>query len=96
MAKIYKPYLPEQDLSLPPSLRDWLPENRLVYCVGCGGPSGPLGDRGVKLKRMHPRNVFIACQSSHSERTTATFAFVEQHSTLIIISYNKYVLDTGM
>ena len=32
MAKIYKPYLPEQDL-LPPSLRDWLPENHLVYCV---------------------------------------------------------------
>jgi hypothetical protein len=33
MAKIYKPYLPEQDLLLPPSLRDWLPENHLVYCV---------------------------------------------------------------
>jgi hypothetical protein len=33
MAKIYKPYLPEQDLLLPPSLRDWSPENRLVYCV---------------------------------------------------------------
>jgi hypothetical protein len=33
MAKIYKPYLPEQDLLLPPSLRDCLPENQLVYCV---------------------------------------------------------------
>jgi hypothetical protein len=33
MAKIYKPYLPEQDLLLLPSLRDWLPENQLVYCV---------------------------------------------------------------
>src|SRR5260221_1177846 len=33
MAKTYKIYLPEQDLLLPPSLRDWLPENHLVYCV---------------------------------------------------------------
>jgi len=33
MAKIYKTYLPEQDLLLPPSLRDWLPEDHLVYCV---------------------------------------------------------------
>src|SRR5260221_11959854 len=33
MAKTYKSYLPEQDLLLPPSLREWLPENHLVYCV---------------------------------------------------------------
>src|ERR1700730_2028843 len=33
MTKTYKTYLPEQDLLLPPSLRDWLPENHLVYCV---------------------------------------------------------------
>src|SRR4030088_514603 len=33
MAKTYKIYLPEQDLLLPPSLRDWLPEDHLVYCV---------------------------------------------------------------
>src|SRR5882762_9274953 len=33
MAKTYKTYLPDQDLLLPPSLRDWLPENHLVYCV---------------------------------------------------------------
>jgi transposase len=33
MAKTYKNYLPEQDLLLPPSLREWLPENHLVYCV---------------------------------------------------------------
>ena len=32
MAKTYKTYLPEQDLLLPPSLRDWLPENHLAYC----------------------------------------------------------------
>ena len=29
----YRPYLPEQELLLPPSLRDWLPENHLVYFV---------------------------------------------------------------
>jgi transposase len=34
MAKTYRPYLPEQDLLLPPSLRDWLPENHLAYLVG--------------------------------------------------------------
>jgi transposase len=33
MAKGYRPYLPDQDLLLPPSLRDWLPENHLVYFV---------------------------------------------------------------
>jgi transposase len=33
MAKTYRPYLPEQDLLLPPSLRDWLPEGHLVYFV---------------------------------------------------------------
>jgi transposase len=33
MAKTYKSYLPDQDLLLPPSLRDWLPENHLAYCV---------------------------------------------------------------
>ena len=33
MAKTFKTYLPEQDLLLPPSLREWLPENHLAYCV---------------------------------------------------------------
>ena len=28
MAKTYRPYVPEQDLLLPPSLRDWLPEDK--------------------------------------------------------------------
>jgi transposase len=34
MAKTYRPYVPEQDLLLPPSLRDWLPENHLAFFVG--------------------------------------------------------------
>jgi transposase len=33
MGKAYRPYQPDQDLLLPPSLRDWLPENHLVYFV---------------------------------------------------------------
>jgi transposase len=33
VAKTYRPYLPEQDLLLPPSLRDWLPGNHLSYFV---------------------------------------------------------------
>jgi len=33
MAKTYRPYSPDQMFLLPPSLRDWLPENHLVYFV---------------------------------------------------------------
>src|SRR2546425_1644999 len=33
MAKTYRPYVPEQGLLLPPSLRDWLPEDHLAYFV---------------------------------------------------------------
>jgi hypothetical protein len=33
MAKTYRPYVPEQDLLLAPSLRNWLPENDLAYFV---------------------------------------------------------------
>jgi transposase len=34
MAKTYRPYVPEQDFLLPPSLRDWLPEDHLAFFVG--------------------------------------------------------------
>jgi transposase len=33
MSKPFRTYLPEQDLLLPPSLRDWLPEDHLAYFV---------------------------------------------------------------
>ena len=33
MAKTYRPYVPEQDLLLPPSLLDWLPDDHLAYFV---------------------------------------------------------------
>lgn len=33
MSKSYRPYLPDQDFLLPASLREWLPENHLVYVV---------------------------------------------------------------
>jgi len=33
MAKTYRPYVPDQVLLLPPSLRDWLPADHLVYFV---------------------------------------------------------------
>jgi transposase len=33
MPKGYRPYLPDQDLLLPPSLREWLAEDHLVYFV---------------------------------------------------------------
>lgn len=33
MGKPYKSYVPEQDLLLPPSLRDWLPDDHLAFLV---------------------------------------------------------------
>ncbi|HEX2713153.1 MAG TPA: IS1182 family transposase [Candidatus Acidoferrales bacterium] len=33
MAKSYRSYLPDQDFLLPPSLREWLPEDHLAYFV---------------------------------------------------------------
>src|SRR5258708_1890691 len=33
MAKTYRPYVPEQDFLLAPSLREWLPEDHLAYFV---------------------------------------------------------------
>src|ERR1700682_1780204 len=33
MGKSYRPYLPEQGFLLPPSLREWLPEDHLGYFV---------------------------------------------------------------
>src|SRR5258708_8986800 len=33
MGKSYRPYYPDEDLLLPPRLREWLPENHLAYLV---------------------------------------------------------------
>jgi len=33
MGKTYRPYYPDEELLLPPSLRDWLPEGHLAYFV---------------------------------------------------------------
>ena len=33
MGKVYRPYYPGEELLLPPSLRDWLPEKHLAYFV---------------------------------------------------------------
>jgi len=33
MGKTYRPYYPDEELLLPPSLREWLPENHLAYFV---------------------------------------------------------------
>src|SRR5713226_3750449 len=46
MGKSYRPYYPDEDLLLPPSLRDWLPEKHLAYFVGDG--------RGVWEREARP------------------------------------------
>jgi transposase len=33
MGKVYRPYYPDEELLLPPSLREWLPEKHLAYFV---------------------------------------------------------------
>src|SRR5512145_2543588 len=33
MGKSYRPYYPDEELLLPPSLREWLPEDHLAYFV---------------------------------------------------------------
>jgi hypothetical protein len=33
MGKSYRPYRPDEELRLPPSLREWLREGHLAYCV---------------------------------------------------------------
>ena len=33
MGKVYRPYYPDEELLLPPSLREWLPEDHLAYFV---------------------------------------------------------------
>jgi hypothetical protein len=34
MPTSYSPYQPAQDLLLPPSLRDWLPQDHLAHYIG--------------------------------------------------------------
>jgi transposase len=33
MGKSFRPYYPDEELLLPPSLREWLPEDHLAYFV---------------------------------------------------------------
>jgi hypothetical protein len=40
MAKSYRPYYPDEELLLPPSMRGWLPEKHLAYFVRDGVDSG--------------------------------------------------------
>ena len=66
MAKTYRSYLPEQDLLLPPSLGDWLPEDHLAYFVSdvvasvvtpkpANGGQGKTGQRkGPGTKMFYP------------------------------------------
>ena len=61
MAKTYRPYLPEQDFLLPPSLRDWLPDDHLAYFVSdlvdqldLSAIEGPYEDEARGQPPYHP------------------------------------------
>jgi hypothetical protein len=54
MGKTYRAYLPEQDLLLPPSLRDWLPDDHLAYFVS--DVVEQLGARGVGHDLSHAQH----------------------------------------
>jgi hypothetical protein len=60
MAKTYRPYVPEQDLLLPPSLRDWLPE----------GPRGPLPKTATRVERMTRKLLTKAGAAVYARRKT--------------------------
>jgi len=62
MAKPYRPYLPDQDFLLPPSLREWLPEGHLAYFVSdvvdeldLSGIEAVYGDEQRGQPPYHPR-----------------------------------------
>jgi transposase len=62
MAKPYRPYLPDQDFLLPPSLREWLPEGHLAYFVSdvvdeldLSAIEGVYGDEQRGQPPYHPR-----------------------------------------
>jgi transposase len=86
MAKTYRSYCPDQLLLLPPSLRDWLPENHLAYFVGDVIDQLDLSEIESYYERedrgqppYHPRMmtkilVYAYCVGIFSSRKIRTFA----------------------
>jgi transposase len=58
MAKVYRPYFPEQDFLLPLSLRQWLREDHLAYFV-----SDPIDQ--LDLSRIEQHYQFVHRKSGH-------------------------------
>jgi transposase len=56
MPASYLPYEPDQDLLLPPSLKDWLPEGHLAYFISDTVDSLDLSDFHVRYASGGPRN----------------------------------------
>ncbi|HEX2462274.1 MAG TPA: hypothetical protein VHJ58_19155 [Vicinamibacterales bacterium] len=91
MAKTYRPYLPEQDLLLPPSLRDWLPEDHLAYFVSdlidrvsrqpCGTQgNGPYPIRWEQSDHHEQATVMQTLDLPSVAPTTETIARIERLS----------------
>ena len=67
MAKTYRPYVPEQDLLRPSSLRNWLPEEHLAFFVNDLVALGSVGHQLFRLcKQLRIRLRCSACQRSSS------------------------------
>jgi transposase len=56
MAASYLPYLPDQDILLPPSLREWLPEGHLAYFISDTVDSLDLQAFHARYAKDGPRN----------------------------------------
>src|ERR1700692_1839921 len=55
MGKSYRPYYPDEELLLPPSLREWMPEDHLAYFVSDVRSAGPVGNgRGLRQREARP------------------------------------------
>jgi hypothetical protein len=70
LAKIYRPYLPEQDLLVPLSLRDWLPDKAL-YRASTTGPQ-----RVVVItdnSRYHHARLHQTWREKHADRFTLDY-----------------------
>jgi hypothetical protein len=65
MAKAYRPYIPEQDLLLPPSLREWLPEDPAGAWSKTWRSVIRLAARAIQARLRAPEQLSIQLATTH-------------------------------